>query len=162
LQSVNLVLLPKVARLFAANQLVELQGQVSVAVVLTSTFAFSAFLIFFFWGEHLIEILFGEPYIRSFDALLIIGLGQLISSLVGSVVLILNMTGHEKETFKGAIGFTFSNIVLNLALIPLYGIEGAALATTLCLVSLNFYLYFVTKRVVGVNPSVIGLRPSKF
>ena len=67
-------------------------------------------------------------------ALLILAFSQVINAMSGSVGIILNMTGKEK-VFRNILFFALAiNIVLNLFLIPIYGIEGAAIASASSLI----------------------------
>jgi O-antigen/teichoic acid export membrane protein len=55
------------------------------------------------------------------------------------------MTGKEKLSQRIMIWMTGLNIILNVVLIPRYGIVGAAIATTISMVTWNviaaFYVY---------------------
>jgi len=59
---------------------------------------------------------------------------------MGSVGALLNMTGHERDTLRGVAIAAVANVVLGLALIPLFGLEGAALATAATLIIWNLLL----------------------
>ena len=59
---------------------------------------------------------------------------QLTNLMFGQVGLILNMTGHERDTTRGMAIAAGSNVALNLVLIPLFGMCGAAVATAITVV----------------------------
>ena len=75
--------------------------------------------------------------------------GRLISSFSGSVGNILQMTGNQnilaRILFLGAI----INVLLNLILIPNYGINGAAIASTISTVFWNITMVFAVKKKLG-------------
>ena len=80
---------------------------------------------------------FGEQFVSGVLCLNILIAGQLINVLCGSVGYILNMTEYQ-NVFKWIIIFSVViNIVLNIALIPLHGIFGAAVASMISLILWN-------------------------
>ena len=71
----------------------------------------------------------------------------------------MNMTGHQDRT---AIVITITagvNVVLNGALIPFYGVAGAATATAISAVIWNLWLFGDVRRRHGLNPSVFTRWP---
>ena len=81
--------------------------------------------------------LFGENYILAREALLLLLGGQFFSSLCGPGAVYLNMTGKQKKLNTILILGLGINVILNLALIPAYGIEGAAVATLISMIFWN-------------------------
>ena len=68
----------------------------------------------------------------------------------GSVAIILNMTGKEK-VFRNIIFVALViNILLNLLLIPKFGIEGAAIASASSLIFWNLYSVYYVYKELGV------------
>jgi O-antigen/teichoic acid export membrane protein len=63
--------------------------------------------------------------------------GRLINIVSGSVGYLMNMTGYQKEYNYIMIISAVINIVLNYFLIPIYGIEGAAMASAISMVLWN-------------------------
>jgi len=146
LGSVNVALAPVIASLHAKGDLARLQRVVTASARAATAFAVpvTAGLIF---GGRWILLVFGRQYARGATALAILSLGQLANALAGSVGLILTMTGHERDTAKGLAAAAVINVLLNLALIPSFGIEGAAAATATSLAAWNALLMlFVWKR----------------
>ena len=98
---------------------------------------------------------FGPNYYKSKHALLILLSGQIINSLSGSVALYLNMTGRQKILLYFLIVSALANIVLNLILIPKYGMVGAAISTAFSLILWNLsgviYVYKNDKILLFVN-----------
>ena len=101
-------------------------------------------ILILFFSEFILR-LFGEQFILGSLCLNILIAGQLINVLCGSVGYILNMTEYQ-NIFKWIIVFTvIMNVVLNIVLIPLYGIFGAAVASMISLILWNMisciYIY---------------------
>lgn len=86
-----------------------------------------------------------DHYEEGYIPLLIIGIGQLINVFFGPVTNILIMTKHEKQTLISFVTSLVSNIVFNSILIPLYGITGAAIATTIGITIGNVMMYYFVR-----------------
>jgi O-antigen/teichoic acid export membrane protein len=130
LMSINMVLGPKFAELYSRD---DMQGLISVAqksskLIFYCTAPFLSILIVF--GKPILGF-FGEDFIGGYTALIFIALGQFVNSICGSVGYFMNMTGHQKIFCRIVFLGALLNIVLNLLLIPRYGITGAAIASLL-------------------------------
>jgi O-antigen/teichoic acid export membrane protein len=105
--------------------------------------------IFLMLAREPMMLIFGEQFLQyGPTVLLILGLGSLFIALSGSSGLLFILGGHQYIEF-GMLGFfVLLNILLNLLLIPQYGIIGAALATivsnmvTILIRILLIYRYF--------------------
>jgi O-antigen/teichoic acid export membrane protein len=107
-------------------------------------------VVLILFGGPLLDFVFGSEFARGASALALLVGGNLIAVAAGSVGNILNMTGHEGDTVFASGVAALSNLVLNLALIPVLGIRGAAAATALSLVLWNVILVFRVHSRVGV------------
>jgi O-antigen/teichoic acid export membrane protein len=85
--------------------------------------------------------------------LVILCVGQLVNASMGSVASVLNMTGHERETTKSVLVGAFVNVTLNLALVPVWGMIGAAIATACTLVVWNVIMWHKARTLVGIETS---------
>lgn len=155
--AINTVIAPQISRLYHSGDMTKLQRMVTLSAraILLTSLPLAAVLIFF--GEPILGLVFGKEYSEGHVALAILCAGQLVNAVMGSVGYLLNMTGHEKDTAKGLMVAALSNIVLNLALIPLFGMEGAAVATAFSLAVWNILLYRQVKRRIGIDSSAISL-----
>lgn len=154
LTAVNMVVAPYFARLYAQGDMVTLQRLITRSAQAVVLLALPAVLVFLAFGRELIEGIFGPAYATGYWPLVVLSLGQLVNALVGSVGVLLNMTGHERGVAVGAA----LNVVLNLALIPSFGMVGAALASTVSLVVWNLILWRTVHRRLGLESSVLGAR----
>jgi O-antigen/teichoic acid export membrane protein len=80
---------------------------------------------------------------------------------MGSVVLILNMTGHERDTAKGVAIASGLNVTLNAVLVFFFGIVGAAAATSVSVICMNLILARLAYLRTGYIPSALA-RSSPF
>ncbi len=106
------------------------------------------FLIILFFPNLLLSI-FGEEFILGTNALIILASGHFFTAVAGSTIPILNMTGHEKMARNIILTGTILNIILNYLLIPLYGIEGAAVSTATSTVFWNLFAIIYIYKIHG-------------
>ncbi|WP_181919649.1 flippase [Alkalilimnicola ehrlichii] len=118
-------------------------------------------LVLLVFGSEILGVFFGNEYKAAYMALSILVIGQLVNAAFGSVVQLLNMTGNEKATLRGVFVAAICNIVLNILLVPSYGMEGAAFATAMTLFLWNFALYISVRKKLDIEPSIIGSRLSR-
>ena len=141
LAAINLVLHPYIAGLYAERDFQKLQALATNSARAILLFALPPVFVFVFFGEWALRVIFGDDYTAASLALAILCLGQLVNAAMGSVGALLNMTGHERDTMRGMAIALGINIVLNLVLIPLFGIAGAAAATAASFVVWNILLW---------------------
>lgn len=147
LQAINQVLHPHFARLYAQGDKDRLQRLVTTSARAILALALLPFLAFLFFGANILQLIFGPGYALGAAALVILAIGQLANAAFGSVGALLNMTGHEQDTMRGMLIAMGGNVALNFILVPTYGMNGAAIATTLSYLLWNAVLrYFVRKR----------------
>jgi O-antigen/teichoic acid export membrane protein len=97
--------------------------------------------------------LFGPDFVAGAPALRILLLGHMLAFLCGPVAVILVMQGHERLVMWTALGALVCNAGLNLALIPNYGINGAAAATALSAVLFKLCLFGAVLRLTPFDPT---------
>lgn len=116
------------------------------------------FALFGLWGEDFIRVIFGSAYLTAWMPLMILALGQTVNAGVGPVGVVLNMTGHERDTF-GVLALSAAlNVGLNAVLIPRFGIRGAASATAVATVTWNVLMTWRVKRQLAFMPfGFVGL-----
>lgn len=142
LTAINTVTGPNIARLYKKQDLEGMQKLLkrSVRLSVITAIPFALFLIIF--GDWIVLFLFGKEYLPASDLLTILCLGQIVNVLMGSVGLVLQMTGNEKKAVKSLI-FTFLlNVIFLYILVPSYGGYGAAISTTLTMIVWNFIMAY--------------------
>lgn len=109
------------------------------------------------FGIPLLE-LFGKGFASGYDVMFILAVGMLARAAVGPAERLLNMLGERTPcalTYAGAFAV---NLGLCIVLIPGFGIEGAAMATSAAIVCESISLYIVAKRRLGFHVSILGNR----
>ena len=108
----------------------------------------------------LVIILFSAPLMRIFGAefeigwpVLVIGtIGQLVNCAVGSVGLLLLMSGNQRRLIRVQASMAAVAVLSNIILIPLLGMIGAALASTLVAVGTNLWYMREVRRALHTHP----------
>lgn len=158
---VNLVIVPKIVALHSSGDRDALQNLLFRSASLISLLALVGALVLWLGGEVLLGWIFGQAYLDAYWALAILGLGQFFNAFFGVSAHCLNMTGHEKISLVGVSIGAVSNVGLNVVLIPIYGIEGAAIATAVSLFTWNLILTLMLRRKTGLNGTIIQMTPRR-
>ncbi len=151
LQAVNLVVAPRFAALYAKGDMVRLQHLVTTTARLILVMNVGITIGFIVLGKPFLRLVFGPAYGGAYIPLLILLAGQAVNSAAGSVGTLLNMTRHEQETAKGLAASAVLNVALNLLLIPLLGVNGAAIATATSMLVWNVLLWWAVWQRLGIN-----------
>lgn len=122
--AISTALLPQISRYTKRVQFVSYVKKVTLGAFLLTL----AILPVFFWGQAIIELIFGAKYNGSFSAFKIMLAGYLIALFVNPISLVMyGLNKPSKLTLVNYVQMVVS-FTLNLLLIPLWGIDGAATA----------------------------------
>ncbi|MEM8652999.1 MAG: oligosaccharide flippase family protein [Pseudomonadota bacterium] len=148
---------PKYAALNTAGDMVKFQQFVQTSVSWTFCPTLFLALIVCVLGKFIL-MLFGDAFTAGYSIVWILALGIVLRSAVGPAESLLVMAGGQIAC-ASIYAVTFSvNIALNLALIPIYGIEGAAIATACAFGFESLGLYVIANRLLGIHAFVIPRR----
>jgi O-antigen/teichoic acid export membrane protein len=157
LLAMNTVLAPYLSKFHAENKTKILRKLATLGVSISLVVSLPMVIIFSFFGGKILTVFFGSEFAAGYVTLVLLCFGQLINVGAGSIGLLLNMTGHEKLVFKGVSISTILNILLNLLLIPKYGMEGAAVATLSTFLIWNIILVSWGIKYLKVNTSLFSM-----
>jgi len=146
---------PIIVRLYVGNEIDKLQRIVTKSARLTFLLSLPIALFLVLFGDWLLG-LFGSKFVQGYTALAILSFSQLVNVAAGAVGNILVMTGHGRDAALGVGISTLANVALNAAFIPLWGLEGAALATGTSTILWNLILIWFVRRRIHINPTVFG------
>ncbi|RKR10215.1 O-antigen/teichoic acid export membrane protein [Flavobacterium sp. 90] len=137
--TVNITISAKISEYFTSNNVLELKKVIRKSVRLIFGITFPVILLMCIFSEYILSF-FGHQYIAAQEPFLILIIGQGICSAFGPAPVYLNMTGRQHVFQIILIIAVAINFVLNRFLIPVYGMNGAAIA----FVSSSFFWNFVT------------------
>ncbi|MCG2796685.1 MAG: flippase [Actinomycetia bacterium] len=134
-------------------------------------FTLPACMLLLLYPAEILRLFFGERYVSASTVLQLLVLGEVVHTLVGPNDRILVAYGKTRLLMADAVATAVLNVVLNLAFIPPWGINGAALATAISLVTINilvssqiFYSYRIhpfswdyTKSVIASTAGMLVL-----
>jgi len=136
LASVNTVYAPSFAEWYNRKNFNGLRGGIKKSTQLIFLLTFPAILVVFLFSNRILG-LFGEDYVMARSSLIVLLIGQAVNALCGSAGVYMNMTGKQ-VVFQRILLVAFAiNITLNLVLIPIYDILGAAIATSISTIFWN-------------------------
>lgn len=100
--------------------------------------------------------LYGPEFSSGYTVMAILAVGLLVRASCGPLEFVLNVLGQQKSSAIVLFSAVAINIGLNFLLIPHFGLEGAATATTLTVVYVCCLLFAVAKIRLGLHPFIIG------
>ena len=134
--------LPIITRLYSKKN----KKEIKEITIRTSKWIFFAnfpiFMMLLVFSKPILEIIFGKEYVVGSGALLILIFAYLLHSITHVNSSILIMLKKTKIILFVGIIITILNILLNLLLIPRYGIIGGAIAMSFSLI-LNYIIYSI-------------------
>lgn len=157
LTAANIVIAPHFAKLHFLKDYASMQKLVTTSSRCVAIFAVSAFLFLLVFGRDILQLAFGEEFSDAYLALIILGSGQLANAYTGSVGPLLNMAGYERQVVNSMVVGTLVNISCTLALVPTFGVVGAAVGSSFALFVWNVMMLVQAKRHLNVRTAAWGL-----
>ena len=119
---------------------------------LTSFIASGILFILIVLNLNDLYLMIPEEYTDGFAIVFLIGIAKVFDSLLGNINAVLYYSEHYKWVLVMGICFALITILLNLWLIPIYGIEGAALASFVSIFLFNLSKLILVKLKFGFLP----------
>ena len=162
LQSVNQIFSPTIADLHARGQreLLGLLFQTLTKWIFAFTLPLAIAVVMF--AEPLMRI-FGSDFAKGWPVLVIGTIGQLANAGTGSVGYLLFMSGNQNRLVKIQSTMTAVSVLLNVLLIPRWGIVGAVIAAATANAGTNAWNLLQVRSSLGLSPynrSYLSLLPA--
>lgn len=119
------------------------------------------FLLMIFFPGVIINILFGSEYLVAINSLRFLIIGSLVSSVFIISNNLVSMIGKSRIIFYDVAIASILNLILNIILVPqptifgidnVLGINGAAIATTISVLFLNFLFVVQARHYTSIVP----------
>lgn len=136
LTAMNVIFTPMISDLYHKGEHKRLEDLYRVSTKWALYISLPVLLVILFIPELLMKVVFGQAYAAGALPLLILNLGQLVNVATGAVGFLLIMTGHQNRWLVYSALALVGNIVMNLVLIPRYGVVGAAISTSTAVAAL--------------------------
>lgn len=128
---------PLAAELTALRDTLTLQHSARAVATLASALSGIGLMAFVFLGESLLRLLYGEPYVGAYDALVLLGFAQFVSVFTGGWQTILIMLGEQKTVLRLSVLMAALSLALCLLFVQLGGYVGVVVAIVLSIISKN-------------------------
>ena len=151
LQSVNQIFSPTIADLHGRREMQVLQRLYQTLTKWVLGFTLPLAIVVCVFAAPFMEI-FGKEFRSGWIVLIIGTIGQLINCGVGSVGLLLLMSGNQDRVVRIQVRVAIANAILNLALIPLWGIVGAITVSAATNAGINLLYLREVKARLGMRP----------
>jgi O-antigen/teichoic acid export membrane protein len=86
-------------------------------------------VVLFAFGEQLLSAIYGFEHVNSYYPAVILCFGMAVFSIWGPLGMLYMMAGKERLLLRVQAVLVIINVIGNIALIPVYGVQGAAFAT---------------------------------
>jgi len=149
---------PYFSSLHSLGELNKLKKLVKINTWISFSFAMLSMSIIVFYGEKILELLFGVEYIAAYSILIIIATGQLVSASFGPVAVLLGMVNLENRVFHGLLISVVINLGLGLLLVKSYGIVGVSVALLFSITIYNIFLWRVARLNINIDTFVFSVR----
>lgn len=142
---------PIISPLCRAKAWDDLRKQFTIVTKLAFTLNFPYYLLLISLPSYALHI-FGEEYVAGSSCLIVLSLARIFDTLTGPTSEMINMIGKPALNLCNDLGTFVFNIILNVFLIPRYGIYGAAIATACSLTIINLLRIIEVYYILGMHP----------
>ena len=152
LNSAAFLYAPIASQLYAQRKLRELKRVYQILTKWIFLLTLPVFSMIFLFPEATINFFFGAKYLGASRALQILALGFMFHTFLGLNGLSLIVIGKPRLNLIGNSLAALLNIVLNALLIPVYGLEGAAIATAVSYFVANVFRSYWLYQKTRIHP----------
>jgi len=150
-QALNKLALPSISEIKEKNE-DEIPNLIKTLTRWSISVMFPAFSLILLFSEQVIRLLFGSQYVSGSLALIILAFGRFMQGATGHLGSIIQTYEETQIIFKNSLVKLGLNIGLNIALIPIFGIVGAAIATAATISFMNLLLAAEVYYIKGIHP----------
>lgn len=146
--ALRIVLYPKISRWYAEGSLSFITLSLSRAFTYSLLLALPVAVGGWILGERLLYFFYGAGFAEGANVLSILLIVQIVNVFMFLQTMTLNAIDRPRESFYATGTAAVVNIALDLALIPILGIEGAAIATLVTmLVNATIAYHYLSRRI---------------
>jgi O-antigen/teichoic acid export membrane protein len=149
--AVSKVMTPRFSTLYANQNLTSLRRLYRRSTLFIFVTTLPLLILLLLYGKSILA-LFGAEFVPGYGALFILALGQFCAAVFGPQEHLLLMTGRERLAAFIIGAGALVNILLNLLLVPVYGIVGAAIATATGITVMKTAMAIAIYRHIGSLP----------
>ena len=149
--SISAILFPVLSEMWTKKYIETLIDAIAIIHKYGMLFTLPIGFIFMIYPEVILNYLFGEEFIIGVNALRILTIGVLLYAI--STVNIASLSAFDKVSYtsKIVLSATALNIILNFILIPMFSIDGAAIATTISYMFILISSTIMLRRILPIK-----------
>ena len=140
---------PRFAALHAANDREGIAKLAVRATILTTVSTLPLLLLFMLFPERILSV-FGAQFEAGAPVLIVLTIGQFVNAATGPVGYLLNMSGFHRIEGRIAVAGAVMTVGLCFALIPVWGLLGAAAANAIATAACNLLRVYFAKSRLGI------------
>jgi O-antigen/teichoic acid export membrane protein len=145
------VLYPKISGWGANGQIKEIENSLMRAWTYSLFLAIPTCIGGWILGERLLYYLYGASFVGGAPALFFLLFVQIVNVFMYLGTMSLTALNRPKDAFKVTVIASSVNILLDLALIPILGITGAAAATLIAMTINGLGALYLLSRIISVK-----------
>ena len=153
----SVVFMPLITSLYANNRIKEIEKIYKSATKWIFIVSFPILLYFIMLPKMTIMFLFGSQYLEGVSVLIILSIGYFIHAVLFLGGSFLAALKHSRLLMIIVILTGLLNIILNYYLIPIYGIVGSAIATSISFILWKVVEVICTYRITKIHPFSIDI-----
>ncbi|RLJ09144.1 MAG: hypothetical protein DRP13_01050 [Candidatus Aenigmatarchaeota archaeon] len=142
------LLLPVLSEMYAKKKTLAIKKIYKTITRWSFYLSFPLLVTILFFSQQILIVTFGEIYIKGSTALIILSMGFFLNFTLIHVVNVMSLMKKTTKVLHLSIVAAFTNFLLNLFLIPVWNIEGAATA------SFTSYLIIFILSLIWINKNL--------
>ena len=148
--AIAFIALPMIADLHARGAARQLQDLISYVARLGLLLSVPVLILLVVAARPVLSA-FGPTFADASWLLILLGFDQLVAAIFGIAGYLLVMTGHQVTAARVIIGSAVLNLVLTFILTPMFGLMGAAAATTVTTIARSYLLTTSMRAALGLS-----------
>ena len=150
-EAIHRVTYPTTSEYWAKNKFDSLNKMIDKSMKYSACLLLIVGLGVWFFAKEIIVFLFGQAFFPAILPLRILIIGTVLFGIYKSIGGTLPAIGRPDLSFKISVVGATANVVLNVSLIPRFGIAGAAVATITSFIIITIFSSYFIKKLTKVN-----------
>jgi O-antigen/teichoic acid export membrane protein len=142
---------PMIASYWGKNEINNIENLVNVSMKYTAFYAILSAFILGFLSKDFIRLFFGGEFLSASTSLQILLVGIIFNAIQISIGSALSSTAYVKMIFRLTIFSVLFSLILNVLLIPRFGIIGAAIATSATNIFSSLIMLYFMQRLIKIT-----------
>ena len=154
--AVTFVTAPMIAEAHALGDKVRVERLAQRSTLAAFAITVPLWLVILLFGDEILGLQ-GPEFRAAYPAMWGIVVGQIAATIFGAPGYLLQMTDLERPSMHAMALVSLASAALQCAILPLFGLTGAGIGAGAAMAVVNFSLYRMTRKRLGVDPSLIRL-----